>query len=201
MDRRSRRRHRAEQQPGTRNKTRHGEIHRNNCPQLNYGVAVFTFRPPSTDDVEWITAACQDADILRFTEVPRPYTTDHAQSFVNDWAGELRVWTIRDAHTDEGLGVVGVHHVRETIATVGYWVAPWGRRRGAARTALQFVCEELSTWPDVSLVRASIASTNEASQRVARRAGFAESTIEHDSRCPDGEVSVTAMVFERSLHS
>ena len=160
---------------------------------------MFVFGPPSPDDVDWITAACQDPDILRFTLVPRPYTAEHARSFVEDWAGELRVWTIRDERTDDGLGVVGVHHVREGVATIGYWVAPWARRRGAAVAAVRYVCDELATWPSVDVVTATIAETNAASQSVVRRAGFIESNRGCDTKCPDGSDSVAALVFERRL--
>ena len=162
---------------------------------------MFVFQPPSPDDVDWITAACQDLDILRFTLVPRPYTAEHARIFVEDWAGELRVWTIRDERTDDGLGVVGVHHVREGVATIGYWVAPWARRRGAAVAAVRFVCNELATWSDVVSVRASIASTNEASRQVAQRAGLNPSPCSPDEQCPDGDTKVDAVVYEVQLQT
>ena len=55
---------------------------------------VFSFRDPTLDDVDWITEACQDSEILRWTVVPRPYTKDHARSFVADHAGELHAWAI-----------------------------------------------------------------------------------------------------------
>ena len=160
---------------------------------------MFVFRPPSRDDVDWITAACQDPDILRFTLVPRPYTTDHARSFVEDWAGEVRAWAIIDGESSEGVGMIGVHHVREGVATIGYWVAPWARRRGAAVAAVRFVCDELATWPSVDVVTATIAETNAASQSVVRRAGFIESNRGCDNKCPDGSDSVAALVFERRL--
>jgi hypothetical protein len=57
---------------------------------------VFSFRDPTLDDVDWITEACQDSEILRWTVVPRPYTKDHARSFVADHAGELHAWAIVD---------------------------------------------------------------------------------------------------------
>ncbi|MFM9136540.1 MAG: GNAT family N-acetyltransferase [Actinomycetota bacterium] len=160
---------------------------------------MFEFRAPTIDDVDWITRACQDPDILRFTEVPRPYTAEHARAFVADLAGELKVWTIRDVDTNEGLGVVGVHHVRERVASIGYWVAPWGRRRGAAVDAVLHACKELATWDDVDVVAATIASTNLASQSVARRAGFGQSCRPLDTQCPDGDARVDAIIFERRL--
>ena len=93
---------------------------------------MFTFKTPTLNDVDWITEACQDPEILRWTLVPRPYTTDHARSFVADLAGEVIAWTIFEDGDSRGIGMLGVHHVVEGVASIGYWVAPWARRRGAA---------------------------------------------------------------------
>lgn len=35
------------------------------------------------DDADWIFDACQDAEIQRWTLVPRPYLREHAESFVD----------------------------------------------------------------------------------------------------------------------
>ncbi len=164
-----------------------------------YCCDVFEFRAPILDDVEWITRACQDDEILRFTVVPRPYTTHHARSFVEDWAGEVRAWAIIDSETSEGVGMIGVHHVVDGAASIGYWIAPWARRRGAAVAAVHFVSDELATWPSVEVVTATIAETNVASQSVARRAGLTMSDRTCDSTCPDGSDNVAALVFERRL--
>lgn len=160
---------------------------------------MYVFRTPTINDVDWITRACQDAEILRFTVVPRPYTTEHARRFVEDFAGEHLVWAIHDDDPDIGIGVVGVHHVIDAVASIGYWIAPWARRRGAAVAAVRFVCDELATWPSVDVVTATIAETNTASQSVVRRAGFIESNRGCDTKCPDGSDSVGALVFERRL--
>lgn len=160
---------------------------------------MFEFRPPVLDDVDWITRACQDDEILRFTVVPRPYTTNHARSFVEDWAGEVRAWAIIDGEKNEGVGMIGVHHVVDGTASIGYWIAPWARRRGAAVAAVCFVCEELSTWSDVTVVTATIASTNVASQAVVRRAGLVESSCGTTERCPDGTLTVDAVLYVMKL--
>jgi RimJ/RimL family protein N-acetyltransferase len=89
---------------------------------------MFTFREPTLDDVDWITEACQDSEILRWTVVPRPYTKDHARSFVADRAGELCAWAIIDSRNERGAGMLGVHHVTDGVASIGYWIALWARR-------------------------------------------------------------------------
>lgn len=156
-------------------------------------------RTLTIDDVEWITAACQDPEILRWTVVPRPYTRDHATSFVNDLAGEVMAWAISDPSSPRGLGVVGVHHVIEGTASIGYWIAPWARRQGAATTAIRLVVAELRTWPGVRRVSATIAETNTASRRTAESAGMSKTAFESDEKCPDGDSQADAVRYECGL--
>lgn len=156
-------------------------------------------RTLTIDDVEWITAACQDPEILRWTIVPRPYTPDHARSFVNDLAGEVMAWAISDPSSSRGLGVIGVHHVIEGTASIGYWIAPWARRQGAATSAIRLVLEELRTWPGVTRVSATIAETNTASRRTAESAGMSKAAFESDEKCPDGDSQADAVRYECDL--
>ena len=160
---------------------------------------VFSFRDPTLDDVDWITEACQDSEILRWTVVPRPYTKDHARSFVADRAGELRAWAIIDSQNERGSGMLGVHHVVDGVASIGYWIAPWARRRGAATAAVMFACQELLKWEGVNAVSATIAETNTASRGVAERAGLVFVNTPTTQTCPDGEVTVASVVYRRAL--
>ena len=43
-------------------------------------------RPLSTDAIEWITAACQEPAIPRWTTIPRPYERHHAAEYVAESA-------------------------------------------------------------------------------------------------------------------
>jgi RimJ/RimL family protein N-acetyltransferase len=156
-------------------------------------------RSLTENDAEWITEACQDAEILRWTIVPRPYTLDHAKSFVNDLAGELMAWAISDPRSPRGLGVIGVHHIIEGAASIGYWVAPWARQQGAATIAIRLVVAELRTWPDVTTVSATIATTNTASRRTAESAGMSKAAFESDEKCPDGDSQADAVRYECDL--
>lgn len=147
------------------------------------------------DDADWIYRACQDAEIQRWTMVPRPYTREHAESFVHDRGGELAAYAIVHSSTDEAVGVVGIHHVREGIASVGYWVAPWGRGRGAAADALCVLRTIISRNTEAHTIRALIAETNAASRRTAERAGFTMTGPDTDT-CPDGAGQVVALRYE-----
>ncbi|MFM8415978.1 MAG: GNAT family N-acetyltransferase, partial [Actinomycetota bacterium] len=90
-----------------------------------------------------------------------------------------------------------IHHVREGIASVGYWAAPWGRGRGAAADALRVLRSIISRNTEAHTVRALIAETNAASRRTAERAGFAMTGPDTDT-CPDGTNQVVALRYEIS---
>jgi len=146
-------------------------------------------------DAEWIYRACQDGEIQRWTMVPRPYTREHAESFVHDRGGNLADYAIMHASTDEPVGVAGIHHVREGVASVGYWVAPWGRGRGAAANALRVLRLIISRDTQAHTIRALIAEANVASRRTAERAGFVMTGPDTDT-CPDGTNQVVALRYE-----
>lgn len=149
-------------------------------------------------DAEWIYRACQDTDIQRWTMIPRPYTREHADSFVVDRGGELAAYAIVTSATDEPIGVAGLHHVRDGVASVGYWIAPWGRGHGAAANALQILQSIIIQQTQAHTVRALIAETNIASRRTAERAGFTLTGPDPDT-CPDGANQVVALRYESAL--
>lgn len=165
----------------------------------------WALRPLARADADWIARACTDPEIQRWTEVPRPYTRAHAEAFVAGDHGELAVWAIAPTgaasdSTSEGVGVIGVHSIDPTTgdARVGYWVAPWSRRQGAATAALGLVCEALATMPGARRAVAQIAEANAASRATARAAGYALVGPAHDA-CPDGEARVPALIFAREV--
>ncbi len=130
-------------------------------------------RPLRPDDAEPIARACADPDIARWTQLPQPYAIDDARDFIRSRAGEDHVWAI-----DVG-GLAGVIGVRGTLATlpgpvtqIGYWVAPWARGRGVATGALIAVREALAQAGYQRIDWEALAG-NEASVRVAQKAGFA----------------------------
>ena len=101
----------------------------------------FTLRPLDPSDADWIFDACQDAEILKWTEIPRPYLKQHAIDFATTLSGDLEVWVIE---SNRPLGVIGVHSINPItrIADIGYWCAPWGRRQGAISNGLaQFIAK------------------------------------------------------------
>ena len=91
------------------------------------------------DDVPALVRACSDELTRRYTSVPAPYTTEDARMFIH--AGRsvttlpLAVVELKDPRAV--LGAVGLHAVdlEGRRAEIGYWTAPWARRRGSRRVA------------------------------------------------------------------
>jgi RimJ/RimL family protein N-acetyltransferase len=129
------------------------------------GIAL---RPRTEDDVPAITAACQDEEIARWTEVPSPYTEDDAREFLRRMPDAQ---AIVDARTDEFLGTVGWRWVDGNVQ-VGYWVKKEARGRGVATSALRLLARWAIEELGAQRVQLLAEPANVASQRVAEKAGF-----------------------------
>lgn len=85
------------------------------------------------DDVDDITAACQDPEITRWTSIPSPYPREFAELFVSlqdQWRreGSGYHFAIVDVSGGRLSGSIGLDAVLDPPAEVGYWIAPWARR-------------------------------------------------------------------------
>ena len=140
---------------------------------------VVRLRRWSPDDVGAAHRATRDPLIPRFTRVPADQTQDDVRLFLATLeparaAGQGLGLVIADARTGELLGAVGLLRFEwgERRCEIGYWLAPWGRGRGAATHAVRL----LSRWAlrELGLARVALHTEpeNQASQRVAERAGF-----------------------------
>lgn len=163
--------------------------------QVYFELLTHRLRPLQSSDADWIYHACQDAEVQRWTKIPRPYTREHAKSFVIDQNGELLATAIINSRTGEPAGVAGIHHIKDGVATVGYWIAPEARRTGAASTALRILPSIAKRLGQVHTVRAVIAEINVASRATAERAGFniARKSAE---QCPDDATQTAALDYE-----
>ena len=163
-------------------------------------MATFALRQPVLADAKWMTTACQDSDIQRWTLIPRPYMRDHALGFIDNTINEAHRWIIEQQETNEPVGVVSIHTINSDTgdADIGYWIAPWGRRRGAATYALLLVEQFALTLPSIKFLSAHIAETNVASRATASRAGFIIMGNAQEP-CPDGENLVPALTYIKYL--
>jgi RimJ/RimL family protein N-acetyltransferase len=145
--------------------------------------------PPLTDgeirlrawearDAPAVTAACQDPEIPRWTVVPHDYRERHAREFIAGSAGNLAhghelAMAVVDGD-DRLLGALGISNFDWTDlkAEIGYWMAANARGRGIGTRATRMLAE----WALMSLglerLELLAHPDNEASQRLAERAGF-----------------------------
>ena len=146
---------------------------------------VVRLRPFEEGDVPAIAAACQDPEIPRWTAVPSPYTEADARAWLE--SDEEESFAVVDRASGELLGSIGVRYLDGGIGEVGYWVKQEARGRGVATRALGLVAR----WAlvDKGLGRFQLRADvgNEASQRVAEKAGFVREGVLRSSLVHKGE--------------
>jgi RimJ/RimL family protein N-acetyltransferase len=160
----------------------------------------FTLRPLASTDAQWIFEACQDFEIQKWTQIPRPYTHEHAVGFATTLSGDVEVWVIESDDTERPYGVIGVHSINPItrISDIGYWCAPWGRRQGAMRNGLMQFLAKMKGHQNVAIVQATIAESNIASRKTAESVGFML-TGEAEGSCICGGEEVSAVLHKRTL--
>ena len=147
-------------------------------PDPPLGDAVVALRPFTLEDVDWVTEGCRDPEVARFTGVPQPYGPDHAREWIGGQDegranGEALHLAVTAASDGEPLGAVGMQRMAwdQLRGEIGYWIAPWGRRRGAAVSAVRLLAAYAFEVAGVRRIEVIPFVDNPASQRVAERAG------------------------------
>jgi RimJ/RimL family protein N-acetyltransferase len=159
------------------------------APHSPLADGVVALRPWEAGDAPAIVAAIDgDPEIATWLDaVPQPYRLVDAHDFVaqcrRSWADGIgAAFAILDA---EGT-VVGSIGARfdpvQAVAEVGYWVARAGRGRGFATRALRLLSRWLCDEVGVARVQLQADVRNEASLRVAERAGFTREGVLRSSR-------------------
>jgi RimJ/RimL family protein N-acetyltransferase len=122
---------------------------------------------------------------------PGPTTESEAVEWLrkrNDWtSGDHASWAISDAD-DHLLGGISMHHIefKNRDAEVGYWVAPWARRRGVGRGALTMLANFGFAQLTMHRIYLYHAVENTASCRLACSVGFRqEGELRASYRCGD----------------
>lgn len=149
-------------------------------------ASMFSLRNLVDKDSVWIDRATQDPEIEQWTA--------HGGYSVNDH----KVWVILDQDA-EPVGIISIHSVDllTSVADVGYWVAPWGRRKGAARTALKLVERELSKEPEVKSIQLKIMEGNDASVALATSLNY---QLVSTGSCSCGTQGVVpAIIYEKKI--
>ena len=132
-------------------------------------------------DREAILLACQDPEISRWTDIPDPFTSESALALLDDAARAWYDGTVAELAIVADSRMVGATHLAfysDWRASVAYWLASEARGRGLVTRAVRLVTGwGFETFE--SLVRIELWSIvgNEASDAVARRAGFVEEGV------------------------
>ena len=134
-------------------------------------------RPWRTDDVDAVFAACQDAEIQRWTQVPVPYERTHAEGFVHDiapatWAAGGGLFAVEPRNGGPLIGSIALFAPGDGFAEAGYWTAPGGRGQGFTAEALALLCAWAFEEVGLRRVELVVDPGNAGSRGVAERAGF-----------------------------
>jgi len=148
-------------------------------PERLVGERDTSLRQMAERDLDDATATCRDPESARWTTVPVPYLRADAASFLANripagWTrGTAATFVIADGQ-DRFAGTVDlrIDPVDPACGELGILVAPWARGRGHATAATRILC----AWGFEALGLRRIVWRaylgNEASKRVAEKAGF-----------------------------
>lgn len=138
-------------------------------------------------------AAAKDAEIRRFTSVPRDIDLADAQQ----WIHESKAWHENRVATyfaiewhGQCVGSVGLiafisEHER---AEVGYWLLPHARGQGLAARSLACLINYSFEQPDIARLDLFTNLDNKASMRTAEACGFVrEGLLRSFHRLPNGD--------------
>lgn len=165
------------------------------------GVRLRLYRPEDADDT---VAAFDDPTLHRFLpDLPDPYTRDDALTWIHEgapaaWSAGGAAYAVVDPATDRLLGGVGLGRVEADRGKgeIGYWTAPWARRRGVAGAAAATLAGAAFA---SGLARLELLAEmeNPASVRVAYRAGFAYEGLRRGAAGVKGGARRDLLAFSR----
>ncbi len=159
-------------------------------PEAPLLAASTALRPWRDSDLPAIVQACQDPEIPRWTRVPHPYGEADARQYLLQrfdalHCGSAAPFAIVAADQETLLGSISLmapdwHHRR---AEVGYWLAREARGQGHATRAVRIICDWGFAALGLERIELLAATANDASQRVAVRAGFTSEALLRSYMC------------------
>ena len=132
-------------------------------------------------DRDAVLNACQDAELLRWTALPDPYTEQDADRLMDEVRAQWEEGRgVELAIAVEGQLVGSIHLVfhGDWRASVAYWLAAEARGHGYATRSVRLLTRwAFETFPGLVRIELWSIRGNEASDGVARRSGFVEEGV------------------------
>ena len=159
---------------------------------LTDGVVLLDRFADADVDSQW---AGEDNDYVRRSSLPGPFARRDIAEQIRHWqkpwrpGGSGRAFAVREAETRRLVGgcVLEIRPDDGEIAELSFWVFPPYRRRGYATRSVELACRYAFGGLGVVRVELYIEPTNDASLRVAAKAGFLkEGLLRQHDRCPGG---------------
>jgi RimJ/RimL family protein N-acetyltransferase len=143
---------------------------------------------PVASDLDDVDAALADPDVALWNPAahrPGIAARDRARLWISDraaWGDDHASWVIRD-HDGRVVGAVSVHHLDHAMATgeIGYWLSPAGRGRGLGLAAVALATRFGFDVLELARIELFHAVENEASCRLALRAGYLQEGVARQS--------------------
>ena len=134
-------------------------------------------RPWRPDDVAAVVAACQDAEIQRWTQVPVPYRREDAEGFVSGiavetWAAGGALFAVEPRDGGPVLASIGLFPPSDGVGEAGYWTVAEHRGQGYTAGALRVLADWVLGELGLRRLELLVDPANVGSRRVAERAGF-----------------------------
>lgn len=134
-------------------------------------------RPWRVGDVDAVTAACQDPEIQRWTQVPVPYRPEDAEGFVGSTAEETRagggaLFAVTVGEEGTLVGSIGLFPPQDGVGEIGYWTVAGQRGRGLTAEAVRVLTDWAFGELGLHRVELHVDPANTGSRRVAEAAGF-----------------------------
>ena len=186
-----------EPEPPSETEVRRAKVFSGEQPELSATTpsGTITLRRPTEEDIDAIIASCRDDPILqKWTSLPDSYGRSHAEFFIRNlvqegWAaGTAARYGIYDPHGEYvGSVELRISQTDPAIADVGYLVAKAARGRGYATAALRALCAWGFEALDLARIEWRAHVGNEASRRVAEKAGFTMEGVQRAGIAHRGE--------------
>jgi ribosomal-protein-alanine N-acetyltransferase len=138
---------------------------------------VIRLRDFTPEDVALVVSASSDPLIPLITTVPEAPDEERAQAYITRQntrlpSGVGYAYAVARTSDDVAVGYIGLTHLEESRASVGYWIGSEHRGHGYAALALQLVGDWALTVLSIRRLELYVEPWNEASIRTAEVAGF-----------------------------